>query len=178
MVQPTHGLTRQKDTRKCYEAWLDIKRKCYNPSSKEFCRYGAKGRKLEACWLNDPVAFVNYVLSLPNFSQEMTLDRVDNTQGYEEGNLRWTSSKQQARNRSMYKINTSGFQGVKFRKVRKATFATAIWHDLVTGKAKSKTFAVNRYGLLPAFAMACSYREKMIAELNKQGAGYTPWHGK
>ena len=172
----THGLTKGADTTKVYNAWLDIKRKCYDSQSREYCRYGAKGRGLQDIWIDDPSAFSAYVLSLPSFSSEMTLDRIDNEKGYEAGNLRWATPQQQARNRCKYRINTSGYNGVVWRSTpRGATFATAFW--FVEGKAKSKTFAVNKFGLLPAFALACSYREKMITQLNTQGAGYSDKHG-
>lgn len=173
-----HGLTTKPETEKCYNAWLDIKRKCYDPEAREYCRYGAKGRKLSNEWLEDPVEFVNYVLSLPNFEMSKSLDRVDNSKGYEKGNLRWATSKEQARNRGLTNRNTSGVQGVRFREVTGGTYATATWFCIYDGKAKSKTFAVSKFGLLPAFKLACEYRLKMIEELNTQGAGYSEKHGK
>lgn len=173
-----HGLTKTPETRKCYEAWLDIKRKCYDVNSREYVRYGAKGREMQSSWLDDPTAFTNYMLALPDFSLEMTIDRSDNTKGYEEGNLRWATPQQQARNRGIYSTNNSGYQGVVIRRVRKATFISACWFDLETRKAKSKTFAVNKFGLLPAFKMACEYRDYMMQVLNTLGAGYSDNHEK
>jgi len=173
-----HGLTTKPDTRKCYEAWLDIKRKCYDESAREFSRYGANGRSISEEWSNDPISFVDYVISLPNFEMSRSLDRIENKDGYTRGNLRWATAKEQARNRGMSVRNTSGVQGVAFRKVGNSTFATAVWFDLDDGKARSKTFAVSKFGLLPAFKLAYEYRHKMLGELNKLGAGYAQNHGK
>lgn len=174
----THGLTTRSDTRKCYEAWLDIKRKCYDDTAREYSRYGANGRTISEEWINNPTSFVEYVIGLPNFEMSRSLDRIENKDGYTRGNLRWATAKEQARNRGMSVRNTSGVQGVAFRKVGKATFATAVWFDLEDGKSRSKTFAVSKFGLLPAFKLAYEYRHKMLEELNKQGAGYSQNHGK
>ncbi|MGL5077217.1 MAG: hypothetical protein ACRDBG_15515 [Waterburya sp.] len=67
--------------------------------------------------------------------------------------------------------------GVMFYLCKKGnTGVVAHWSDLKDG-VRTKSFAVKKYGLLPAFAMAVEYREKMIAELNLQGAGYSEQHG-
>lgn len=176
-IRTTHGLTKKKDTKKAYEAWIDIKRKCYDPNSTEFCRYGAKGRYLQDSWLEDPVGFVNYVLSLPNFELSKSIDRVDNTKSYVHGNLRWATPKMQARNKGKSLRNTSGVEGVMIRIVDGSTFTTAFWRDLVTTKSKSKNFSVKKHGLLPAFSLAVNFRRNKIKELNAQGAGYSETHG-
>ena len=56
------------------------------------------------------------------------------------------------------------------------TRSIAWWND--GERVCSKSFPVKKYGVLPAFKLAVDYREKMIAELNAQGAGYTENHGK
>lgn len=173
----THGATKTPEGKKAYSAWTDIKRKCYDENAREYVRYGAKGRKMFAEWLEHPALFCDYILALPNFSFEMTLDRVDNEVGYFPGNLRWATHKQQAHNRCLASVNTSGKNCVAFRVVTGNTYATCQWKGL-DGKHGSKTFSVKKFGLLPAFAMACKVRDEVIAELNAQGAGYTENHGK
>lgn len=172
-----HRLTTSPDTKKIYEAWIDIKRKCYDSSSAEYLRYGLKGRKLSEEWLESPTDFVDYMLSLPNFDLSKSIDRIDNTKGYERGNLQWANHKQQARNRSKYSVNSSGVTGVRFIIIGKVTYVRAEWSDLETGKTKCKNFSTFRYGLFPAFQKACDYRNLMIQNLNKQGAGYSSSHG-
>ena len=46
------------------------------------------------------------------------------------------------------------------------------------GKRLQKHFSIPKYGHDEAFRLACDWRNKMIAELNEQGAGYTENHGK
>lgn len=172
-----HGLTTKPDTQKVYNAWLDIHRKCYNPEAREYCRYGAKGRGIADEWFSDPVAFVDYMLSLPDFNMNKSIERIDNDLGYLRGNLRWATAKEQAHNRCLSTRNTSGTNGIAFRVVDGNTYVTCQWHKLEGGSG-NKTFSVIKNGLLPAFKMACDYREKMIAELNANGASYTDKHGK
>lgn len=173
----THGLSTAPDTAKAYNAWLDIHRKCYNRESVEYVRYGAKGRGIQDSWFSDPVSFCSYVLALPGFDMSKSIDRIINERGYEEGNLRWATPRQQARNRAAYSTNSSGKTGVEVRVVDDNTYCTAHWFDQHTLKSKSKNFSVRKLGLLPAFALAAAYRDKMIALLNEQGAGYSETHG-
>lgn len=177
-LHTTHGLTTTKLKRKIYSAWLDAKRRCYNPEHSEYARYGAVGIFVADYWIKDPLAFYEYACKLPEISLDLSLDRVDNNMGYVEGNLRWATKAEQVRNRGKPVNNSSGITGVSFHTNQKGlTYVMARWKSLAD-KQMSKTFTVSKHGLLPAFKMACDYREKMIAELNAQGAGYTENHGK
>lgn len=53
----------------------------------------------------------------------------------------------------------------------------AAWYD-VQGKLRTKSFSINKLGIMIAFRDAVIHRQKMIEELNSQGAGYTERHGK
>lgn len=87
------------------------------------------------------------------------------------------------RNATKYTNNTTGTTGVSYRfQVDARDGSTserfvAMWNDL-NGKRKSKSFSILRYGHEQAFHLACDYRNKMIQELNAQGAGYSDTHGK
>lgn len=100
-------------------------------------------------------------------------------------NLRVVKQSNNNRNTSMRKDNSTGVCGVYFTTAQKPnggvyTYASAQWKEILEGKSKSacKHFPTEKYGLLPAFAMACKYREEKIAELNALGYGYTENHGK
>ncbi len=157
--------------------WRDIKRRCHDPSYKWFSSYGARGIFIQNSWLYNVEDFYKYVSNLPNFTKENSIDRIHNDRGYIEGNLRWATSGEQVRNRSKNKNNTSGICGVTwYYNETGGTRAVAWWN--VADKVKSKSFPEKKFGLLPAFKLAVDYRNKMIAELNSQGAGYTELHGK
>ena len=53
-------------------------------------------------WINDPAAFVAHVGQPPG--DGYTLDRIDNSQGYFPGNLRWATPLEQGANKSNNRI--------------------------------------------------------------------------
>lgn len=178
MRQKYNGLTSTRLGRKVYTAWIDIRRRCHDPKNKWYKDYGGRGIELAPIWLEDFTAFHSFVTALPNFSSTASIDRVENDKGYSPGNVRWASPSEQVRNRRKNSNNTSGTCGVTwYYNETGGTRAVAWWNPLDGGNAKSKSFPVKKFGLLPAFAKAATYRQKMIQQLNNDGAGYTPTHG-
>lgn len=80
------------------------------------------------------------------------------------------------RKRKKFSNNTSGFTGVTISYKREITYCNAHWIE--SGKRCVKAFSTKTYGLLPAFTMACKYREEKIKELNAKGYDYSEDHGK
>jgi hypothetical protein len=98
-------------------------------------------------------------------------------------NLRTVDRTGNMRNKAMDRRNKSGVAGVcKEAQTRlngvKSYFWVASARSLDGRRRMRKSFAVNAYGDECAFKMACEHREKMIEQLNKQGAGYTERHGE
>jgi hypothetical protein len=65
-----------------------IKQRCTKPDSKHYKNYGGRGICIE---FNDVDAMWEYMKSLPNYSETLTIDRIDNDKNYAKGNLRWAS---------------------------------------------------------------------------------------
>lgn len=86
-----------------YVKWKGIKNRCFNKNCKEYRLYGGRGISVFSGWIDDFVAFRDYMnKSLGNKPVgRYSLDRIDNDKGYEPGNLRWADHKTQTRNRSM-----------------------------------------------------------------------------
>jgi len=64
-------------------------------------------------WILNYHSFAAYVSSLPNFGKkDYTLDRINNNDNYDIGNLRWATIHIQNSNQRKQKNNTSGFVGV------------------------------------------------------------------
>ena len=176
LLNKSHGLW--TNNRKVYSAWRKIKERCFDENCPQFETYGAKGITLEDRFVNDFAAFFQEIGPPPENTKKWSIDRIDPNRGYLTGNMRWTTPDKQARNTRMYKTNSSGKSGVVWSiNGSGGTRAVAMWIDL-DGKPRSKTFPVAKHGLLPAFKLACEYRDRVILELNIQGAGYTPDHGK
>jgi len=99
-----------------YSRYNGIKMRCYNPSRKDYPRYGGRGITMSDIWLNDLDLFVNYIESLPNSGREgYSLDRVHNDFNYEPMNLRWATDSTQARNQRQRKSIT-GYTGITTHK--------------------------------------------------------------
>lgn len=90
-------------------------------------------------------------------------------------NLRVVSTTGNARNHRKRNDNKTGVTGVSYD-VYNSRYV-AMWNEL-DGKPKTKSYAILKYGVEEAFRLACEHRSKMLAELNKQGAGYTERHGE
>lgn len=86
----------RKKTHPLYSTWYLMIDRCENPDAKDYGRYGAVGVHVCDRWHSLDL-FVADVGDKP--SPEMTLDRIDNSKGYEPGNVRWASKAVQARNR-------------------------------------------------------------------------------
>jgi hypothetical protein len=172
-----HGLKETKE----YKSWCKAKERCFNPACKTFSEYGAKGITMSAEFSDSFKDFLDYIGMMHQDGRRYTLDRIENSKGYERGNIRWATNYQQARNKTFQTNNTSGFSGVswdaKTWKGGVKLYAKAQWNKLEGGVA-SKRFSVDMYGLLPSFKLACEHRLKMIEQLNSLGAGYSENHGK
>lgn len=119
----THGLKAHP----MYKKWENIKQRCLNTSAPAYKNYGERGVTICEEWINDPVAFIEYVTALPNYGgPKMTLDRYPNNDGnYEPGNVRWATRHEQAVNKRIGANNTSGYVGVHFNK-RRSKWCAAI----------------------------------------------------
>lgn len=89
-----------------YYRWVAINDRCRNVNSRYFANYGGRGIAVfpEWCSAAGPKAFCDWIDEhLGACPEGMTLDREDNSKGYEPGNVRWASRQQQTENRRIYK---------------------------------------------------------------------------
>jgi hypothetical protein len=94
----THGGTYTEE----YAIWRNLLSRCYNPKNPRYDRYGGRGIAVFGPWRDDFAAFFEYVGSRP--SHRHSLERISNDAGYEPGNVRWATSKEQSRNRSTNRV--------------------------------------------------------------------------
>ena len=89
-----HGLSETRLNR----IWRNIKTRCCNPLNPEYSRYGGRGISICKLWYDDFMSFYDWSLN-NGYSEEKTIDRIDNSKGYSPDNCRWTDYKTQSRNR-------------------------------------------------------------------------------
>lgn len=172
-AKTTHGLSKTKE----YKSWLKTRERTRNANDDAFPEYGGRGIDMSDDFYNSFEDFIAHVGYMPKDGNKYSLGRINNNIGYVEGNIRWETAEQQARNKRLQKNNSTGVSGVSWDFNGGIHYAVAKCYSL-NGRPVKRCFSVKKYGLLPAFALACREREQMIEELNKQGAGYSASHGK
>jgi hypothetical protein len=179
-----HGFNQ---TNKVYKTWCKIRERCYNKNSKDYPLYGQRGIIMQKEFIDDFLVFYAEVGEAPENTKNWSIDRIDPSKGYIQGNIRWANILQQARNKRKSSVNTTGVTGVQWYSqeyntksgLKAILYAVTTWSEYVNGKPKTmnKKFSVTQHGLLPAFAEAVKYRIAKIEELDRNGYNYGKQHG-
>ena len=98
----THGHTRGYHYSGTYRSWQDMKVRCLNPNSPVWKYYGGRGITVCDRWME----FINFLSDLGERPIGYTLERVDNSKGYEPLNCKWATRKEQVRNTRRNRIFT------------------------------------------------------------------------
>lgn len=80
-----------------YRTWCNIIQRCENPSSPGWSVYGAREIRVCPRWKESFAAFLADVGERPTLKH--SIDRIDNNKGYEPGNVRWATAREQSRNK-------------------------------------------------------------------------------
>ena len=83
-----------------------MKTRCNNPNSSNYARYGARGIKVCDEWSNSAAKFADWAYA-NGYSDELSIDRIDNDGDYEPSNCRWVTPHQQNLNKSSNHLVTS-----------------------------------------------------------------------
>ena len=132
------------------------------------------------------LARIVYQMHYGDLTPAYEVDHIDrNRSNNVVANLRKVESTTNKRNKRKQKNTVTDNMGVTFcRKFHPAPYEyqfsdywVARWCDL-GGKICSKNFNIAKLGGDEAYSQAVAYRNRMIENLNEQGAGYTCNHGK
>jgi hypothetical protein len=78
------------------QRWFHMMRRCYNPKDQAYKNYGGRGILVCQKWHSFDEFFKDMG---PVPSEDVSMDRIDNNKGYEPGNVRWATCKDQAANK-------------------------------------------------------------------------------
>jgi hypothetical protein len=95
----SHGLSKTPE----YRVWAGMIRRCHNQNEACYPRYGGKGIEVCGAWRSDFMAFLAHIGPRP--SKAHSIDRIDNSLGYQPGNVRWATAEQQSRNRECIQMH-------------------------------------------------------------------------
>ncbi len=73
--------------------------RCNNPNHRHFSHYGARGISVCERWRD----FQNFLEDMGEAPEGLTIERVDNSRGYEKSNCRWATRLEQAQNTRLAK---------------------------------------------------------------------------
>lgn len=93
----THGRSNSRVSGykdRTYGIWQAMRDRCSNPNRHDWHRYGGAGVTVAPQW----AAFEQFVADMGDAPIGRTLDRIDSAKGYEPGNCRWATPKEQSLN--------------------------------------------------------------------------------
>ena len=90
-----HGLTNTR----IHRIWASMISRCENPNNNRYYVYGLKGISVCDEWRNDFMQFYNWAIA-NGYSDDLSIDRINNDKGYCPSNCRWATRKVQMNNRS------------------------------------------------------------------------------
>jgi len=96
----THGKTKSRT----YRTWQHMRERCHDESCKSYKDYGGRGIAVCARWRESFEAFLADMGEAPD---GCSIERIDNSSGYEPANCRWATRLEQARNKRNTRLVTA-----------------------------------------------------------------------
>ena len=124
-----------KNPHPLYQVWQGMKARCLNPSNKHYANSGGRGIKICNDWINN---FNQFVQDMGERPKGYSIDRINNDGDYTPNNCKWSTKKEQQRNRRITKYVT--IEGVKHLVCEIAEKYDFKWDTIVQRAKTAKTF--------------------------------------
>lgn len=89
----SHGFTVGNQRPRIYGIWAGMKQRCTNQNNDKYPRYGGRGIKVCAEWMNDFQAFYTWAME-NGYRDDLTIDRIDNDGDYTPDNCQWITNEE------------------------------------------------------------------------------------
>lgn len=93
-----HATTKNGEWRRLYVIWIDMKKRTEDITNKEYMNYGGRGISVCDEWTNNFDSFAEWADN-NGYSDDLTIDRIDNNSGYSPENCRWVDMKTNQNNK-------------------------------------------------------------------------------
>jgi len=100
-----HGDARKGMVVRLHKIWRKMIGRCYCKTDKAYPSYGKRGIDICKEWKENYVNFKEWALN-NGYSDKLTIDRINNNKGYSPDNCKFSTRKQQARNRRNTRLLT------------------------------------------------------------------------
>lgn len=89
--------THNKTHTRLYRIWSGMKKRCYRIKNADYDNYGGRGIRICREWLSDFQNFYDWATA-NGYSDNLSIDRINNDGDYEPSNCRWATAKEQRNN--------------------------------------------------------------------------------
>lgn len=104
-----HGHARKRKKSPTYHSWASMVKRCTNPNATRWGHYGGRGITVCARWRT----FANFLVDMGEKPPGLSIDRIDNGRGYEPGNCRWATHREQCRNKRNSKLTADDVAAIR-----------------------------------------------------------------
>lgn len=138
----THGDSVRGHRMRLYTTWAGMWARCTNPNEECYQYYGGRGISVCPEWKDYP-AFRVWALE-NGYSDDLSIDRIDNGKGYYPDNCRWANEITQANNKSS-NVSVLRSDGRTFRTMGEAARSTAITIQSISNAINGRALSAGGY---------------------------------